>query len=203
MDTKTDVQTTEAALADFLDALRHALAEALPDAPEFRTVLTRLEAAMPERRAIVEIRPLRRPACDCLPLCYAALADAPDALRRLSSAFQALEPCLPWMSEVGGSASDALREAYADAMIVGPGGLSESGALEIGVSVMAPGMTYPDHRHPPEELYIALSDGEWRQNADPWVSPGIGGLIYNPPGITHAMRSGDQPFLAIWCLPLP
>jgi quercetin dioxygenase-like cupin family protein len=203
MEMTPDVQTAEAALTDFLAALRGALREALPDASEFRNVLSRLEAAMPERQAISEIRPSRRPACDCLPPCYAALADAPDALSQLSLAFQALEPSLPWVSEVGKNAPEGLREAYADAMIVGPGGLAESDALEIGVSVMASHRTYPDHRHPPEELYIALSEGEWRQNADPWVSPGMGGLIYNPPGITHAMRSGDKPFLAIWCLPLP
>jgi hypothetical protein len=48
-----------------------------------------------------------------------------------------------------------------------------------------------------------LSRGHWRQDDDPWVEPGIGGLIHNPANIVHAMRSGDQPLFAIWCLPLP
>lgn len=35
-----------------------------------------------------------------------------------------------------------------------------------------------------------------------WTDPGETSLIYNPPGIQHAMRSGDTPFLALWFLPL-
>ena len=31
----------------------------------------------------------------------------------------------------------------------------------VGVSLMAPAVQYPDHRHPPEEVYLALvDDGE-------------------------------------------
>jgi quercetin dioxygenase-like cupin family protein len=59
---------------------------------------------------------------------------------------------------------------------------------------------YPDHRHPPEEIYIAMSRGEWRQASNPWHEPGIGNLVYNPPNIVHAMRSADQPLLAVWFL---
>ena len=67
---------------------------------------------------------------------------------------------------------------------------------------MAPGITYPDHRHPPEEVYIVLSNGQWRQGSGPWHAPGVGGIVYNPHDIVHAMRSGDSPLLAIWCLPV-
>ena len=77
-----------------------------------------------------------------------------------------------------------------------------SADVQIGVTIMAPQTTYPDHRHPPEEVYIALSDGQWRQNDGPWNEPGIGGLVYNPENIVHSMRSGKEPLFAIWCLPL-
>jgi hypothetical protein len=70
----------------------------------------------------------------------------------------------------------------------------------IGVSLMAPNLQYPDHRHPPAEVYYSLSPGSWRQGDGPWVTPGIGGLIYNPSNIVHSMRSSDVPLLAIWCL---
>jgi hypothetical protein len=56
--------------------------------------------------------------------------------------------------------------------------------------------------HDPEEVYLALSPGFWRQEAGAWHEPGIGGIVYNLAGITHAMRSSSVPFLAIWCLPL-
>jgi hypothetical protein len=65
---------------------------------------------------------------------------------------------------------------------------------------MAPYTCYPDHRHPPEEIYLVLSSGQWRQARDPWHEPGIGGLVYNPPGIVHAMRSTERPLLAFWFL---
>jgi gentisate 1,2-dioxygenase len=70
----------------------------------------------------------------------------------------------------------------------------------IGVSLMAPHMRYPDHRHRPEEIYVVLSDGQWRQASDPWHEPGIGGLVYNPPNVVHAMRSTERPLLALWFL---
>jgi hypothetical protein len=122
-------------------------------------------------------------------------------VRDLAAAFRAIEPAFPWAESHRASAAP-LAETYAGALVVGPGGAVESDKVQIGVSLMAPEITFPDHQHPPEEVYIALSAGAWRQNADPWVEPGIGGLIYNPPNIAHAMRSGKEPFLAIWCLPL-
>ena len=67
---------------------------------------------------------------------------------------------------------------------------------------MAPGVRYVDHDHAPEEVYLALSPGEWWNAAMDWTDPGPAGCIYNPPGIFHAMRSGDGPLLALWYLPL-
>jgi quercetin dioxygenase-like cupin family protein len=93
---------------------------------------------------------------------------------------------------------------HANANLLGPypEALERRDDVWVGVSLMAPEITYPDHNHPPEEVYLALSRGYWRQNTHPWHEPGIGGVVYNPPGITHAMRSGPEPFLAIWCLPI-
>ena len=65
---------------------------------------------------------------------------------------------------------------------------------------MAPETQYPDHRHPPEEIYIVLSGGQWRQADGAWHEPGIGGLVYNPPNIVHAMRATNHPLLALWFL---
>jgi hypothetical protein len=32
------------------------------------------------------------------------------------------------------------------------------------------------------------------------MMPGVGGIVHNPPGIIHAMRSIDEPLLAVWIL---
>ena len=85
-------------------------------------------------------------------------------------------------------------------MIVGPNGLETHDHVQIGVSLMAPDTVYPDHQHVPEEVYLVLSSGDWRQNAGAWHEPAIGGIVYNPPNIVHGMRSRTSPLLAIWCL---
>ena len=45
-----------------------------------------------------------------------------------------------------------------------------------------------------------LSEGEFRQGDGEWFEPGVGGTFYNPPGIVHAMRSGNKPLFALWFL---
>ena len=93
-------------------------------------------------------------------------------------------------------------DGHANATIIGASGIEERDDVWIGVSLMAPDVTYPKHSHPPEEAYLAMTEGEWWNSNMEWTEPGAGGVIYNPPGILHAMRSGGQPFLALWVLPL-
>ena len=64
----------------------------------------------------------------------------------------------------------------------------------------APDTRYPDHRHPPQEIYAELSPGECKQNAGPWHAPGIGRAAHNTSNIIHGMRSRDLPLLAVWRL---
>jgi hypothetical protein len=65
---------------------------------------------------------------------------------------------------------------------------------------MAPHVRYPDHNHPPEEVYLVLSPGWFQHGDSSWSEPGIGGTFHNVPNIKHAMASGDAPLLALWCL---
>ncbi len=132
----------------------------------------------------------RQPACDHLP---AALAATPPAL---GGAFEALAPHLAWRA----GERSGLGPRYAGAAVLGPSGLQQRGGLVAGISLLAPGTTYPDHDHPPEEIYLALSGGEWWNAATPWHAPGPGGIVHNPPGILHAMRGTAVPLLAIWFL---
>ena len=37
-----------------------------------------------------------------------------------------------------------------------------------------------------------LSSGEWRNAETDWHTPGIGGIVHNPPGILHAMRANND-----------
>lgn len=124
------------------------------------------------------------------------------SLRRLIERFKAIEPLLEWRRRSNNDGSESVNffEGHANAMIIGPGGLEDRRDLWIGVTLMAPNVRYPDHDHAPEEVYLVLSEGEFRQGLGAWFSPGVGGSFYNEPGIRHAMRSVDAPLFAFWAL---
>ena len=57
-------------------------------------------------------------------------------------------------------------------MILGPAGLENRRDVWFGVSLLAPHVRYTDHSHAPEETYLVLSDGEFRQGDGDWFTPG-------------------------------
>jgi quercetin dioxygenase-like cupin family protein len=142
--------------------------------------------------------PKRLPVCDWLAPAVRLAESGPRSA--LAAAFAAVEPGLAWVPRKG--AEGAFRDAHANTVILGPGGLEERDDLWVGVTVMAPGTIYPTHAHAPEEVYLSLTPGEWWNSQMDWTDPGPEGFIYNPPGIDHAMRAGATPFLALWYLPL-
>jgi quercetin dioxygenase-like cupin family protein len=143
------------------------------------------------------------PVCRHLEAAYAGMTTGASPLPEIGRAFSALEGRLSWWRRKGISAEDQpFYDGHANAMLIGPGGLEQREDVMVGVSLMAPGIVYPDHSHPPEEVYLAFTDGEWWNAEMDWTRPGPGGLIYNPPGILHAMRSGGTAFLALWLLPV-
>lgn len=146
--------------------------------------------------------PKALPACSHLPAAIAAAKHGPADLAELAAAFQALSPAIAWRLRPSDDAT--FTAGHANAWVVGPGddALEPRSDVWVGVSLIAPDITYPDHQHPPEEVYVVLSDGDWRQGGEPWFTPGLGGIVYNPPGIVHAMRARHAPLFAVWCLPV-
>jgi Dimethlysulfonioproprionate lyase len=191
--------------------------------PELQTFLTTAEAAIRSRSDVdgpagdaaeriftalqapstqgSQPEPARLPVCRHLETALEHVRLQPGPITALADAFAAIEPQLGWKIRPG---ADKLGEpflnSHANATITGAQGLEIRSDVWIGVSLLAPHTRYPDHRHPPEEVYIVLSDGQWRQESGPWHEPGIGGLVYNPPNIVHAMRSEERPLLALWFL---
>lgn len=123
----------------------------------------------------------------------------PSECTRLLHAFAAISDKLPWYRRHTSELPD-FENGHINAEIIGPNGLEVRHDVLVGVTLMQPNLTYPDHHHPPEEIYIVLSEGLWRQNDAPWWSPGIGGYVYNPPDILHGMQSVETPLCAIWSL---
>ena len=144
--------------------------------------------------------PATVPACRWLGPALDRPVAEPD-LAALMGAIRALSPLLCWRSRGGdATASGNFADSHANAYVLGPGGIEERRDLWIGLSLLAPRTRYPDHRHAPEETYLVLSPGRFRQADGDWFEPGVGGSFYNPPDIVHAMRSDDAPLLALWAL---
>ena len=119
----------------------------------------------------------------------------------LAEAFETLEPELRWRRRPGSEARGAtFHHGHANADVIGPGGLERRGDVWVGATLTAPNLRYVDHQHPPEEIYIVMSEGDWFREDRGWHTPGAGGIVYNPPDIVHAMRAGSDPLLAFWFL---
>lgn len=191
------------ALQAFLDATRAAIAARVgPDSPEAKA-MQRVAAAL--SRTVGDQAPpkaLLQPACVHLEAAIAGAERGPADVARVANTFRYLVPSLHWKQKSITDPVFAVGHANTNLLGPFPDALERREDLWVGLSLMSPEITYPDHNHPPEEVYLALSRGYWRQEARPWHEPGLGGVVYNPRGITHAMRSGAEPFLAIWCLPI-
>jgi len=141
------------------------------------------------------------PVCRYLAPALVTAATGSAETAAVADAISHLVPRLQWRSRPQTTnAVEGFAENHANTLFVGIGGLEEHDNVRIGASLVAPEMRYPDHDHPPEEMYLVLSPGAWRNAETDWHEPGIGGLVHNPPGIEHAMRARDAPLLAIWCL---
>ncbi len=145
--------------------------------------------------------PRRYPVCDHLEAGLAATAAASPAMADLTSAFRRLAPRLGWrLRESVVSEDPRFADGHANAVIIGDDGLERHPDVRLGISLVAPGITYPDHRHPPEEGYLVMSGGSWRQDHGQWVYRAPGETVHNIPDIWHAMQSGKTPLLALWML---
>jgi quercetin dioxygenase-like cupin family protein len=188
-------------LQDFLDAARAAFAANVRD-PDATASLFRIFASLESPGRLSEAPGTRLPTCAHLAQAANPQNFEDPALRRLIETFNVLEPTLQWGPRKGDwtNAGPGFAENHANAMIVGPGGAERRSDVWIGASLVAPNIRYPDHDHPPEETYLVLSPGQFMQGEGNWFEPGVGGTLYNPPGILHAMQSGDAPLFAFWAL---
>ena len=72
----------------------------------------------------------------------------------------------------------------------------------VGLLYLDPGLTYPEHSHPPPELYLTLSGtAAWRYGGSTeYRVVSAGNLLYNHPLDLHGVRSSDTPLLALFLL---
>ncbi|MFK7859658.1 MAG: dimethylsulfonioproprionate lyase family protein [Granulosicoccus sp.] len=187
-------------LTQFLSTLHQAIiANAAVDSEAHR-VTDSIMSALREPKATANRTACTLPLCTLLNEVVGELDGESMAVQH-AHAMEALAPSLKWWlrpdaSQIG----EPFASGHANATVIGRGGLEEREDVWVGISLLAPDINYPVHHHPPEEVYLVLSPGEWQQDNGDWHEPGVGGIVYNPPDILHAMRSGSRPLLATWCL---
>ena len=83
--------------------------------------------------------------------------------------------------------------------VFGTRGHFENAEVAGGFLILGPGIEYPDHHHVAEELYIPITRGtEWRMGGGAWRHRAAGEVIHHASNVSHAMRTGDEPLLALY-----
>jgi len=186
-------------LAKLLQELEDAWTAAAPEGSAVASATLEAAKRLRSPGATRDIAPESAPVYSWFETAAANAANTSTAT--LADTLAKLAPRLAWRTRPDRQSDDPnFADAHANAVILGDGGIEDRGDVRVGVSLLAPDTFYPDHRHPPEEVYVVLSEGEWRQEANPWHAPGPGGMVHNPPNVLHSMRAGPQPLLAIWTL---
>ena len=188
------MQKRPQALQDLLDAARLAYGEYVTD-PDGKASVSRIFKALDSSVGELGGNRTKLPVTSYLEVALSARPQQ-ESLGSLMDAFAQFEPELHWKRRTNydkATASENFPDGHGNCMIAGPGGFEERSDLGLGVSLLAPHVRYPDHDHSPEETYLVLSDGMFRQGNGPWFTPGVGGTFYNIPMIEHAMRTGEKP----------
>ncbi len=96
-------------------------------------------------------------------------------------------------------AGDEFLRNYAWAELCRPGTGIGAAQISCGVLVLGPNTFYPPHRHEAEEIYLPLAGtAEWLQRDGVWRHRPAGTLIHHSSEEIHAMRTGEQPLLAMY-----
>ena len=186
------------ALGACFEAVANRLAEAGGAAC---TALAGQVAALPRAAGAATASPAEPARLPVLRHWPAALAGAASVAPELAAALTDLSPALSWRQNpnyVRRPPSADFLEGYGYAVIAGPGG-AVAAPIALGVLLLAPGLLYPSHAHPAEEVYLVLDDASrwWREGAGWRVRLG-GAAIHHPPMVAHAMRAGPAPLCAVY-----
>jgi quercetin dioxygenase-like cupin family protein len=188
-------------LQHFLDLTETAILLGADSCEGARPAATRIFTALRNKvgpRSGAE--PESLPVCSILGEALRISGKAVAPIPELATTLAKLTPALAWQRRKGAELeSPGFFDGHANAYVVGPVGVEIRNDVWIGISLMAPHVRYPNHRHPPEEIYVSLAGGDWKKEQH-WHRPKPGDLIYNEPNVLHAMATDEEPLLAIWCL---
>ncbi|MDA3915959.1 MAG: dimethylsulfonioproprionate lyase family protein [Deltaproteobacteria bacterium] len=94
---------------------------------------------------------------------------------------------------------EAFLENYGWTELIGSRGPVASEDIACGFLLLGPNTEYPKHSHEAEEVYVPYnSQAFWIQGEEDWLPRPRGVPIYHKPWISHGMRSGSIPLLALY-----
>ena len=133
------------------------------------------------------------PALTALPIALAA-PDCHCAARTLGG----IADKLAWVENSRARPSGYVGN-HCSVRIVGPQGMITDERFKFGIYLQTPETFYPAHRHEAEELYFLLSGNAlWQKDAAGFEPVAAGTLIHHASYQPHAMRTHDEPLLALW-----
>jgi hypothetical protein len=127
-----------------------------------------------------------------------ALQLATTATWPIAQPIDRIRRALCWRQNQNYSGADFL-DGYAYCELVGPHGHVRHADIALGLLLLGPHVTYPEHAHPSTEIYaVVAGHTEWRQGDRVWRRRAPGDLIHHASMEPHAMRTSAEPLLAAY-----
>jgi hypothetical protein len=127
---------------------------------------------------------------------------APAAVAPLIAELIRVAPSLAWRQTYKQpTVTAAFLANYGYTELAGLTGPVPSQRLACGFLLLGPDTSYPRHRHEAEEIYVPLSGtAAWQHGNQAWQdeAPGTNTVIHHVSDEPHAMRTRDQPLLALY-----
>ena len=185
------------ALAPLVAALRARFAAGADRADavgeEIRRVLALLDRAAVDQ---LPVAPTHHPLIRHLPATLdLAAATAPEVAALLRGCGEAL----PWRYGYAARPDQpGLEAAMGWAELVGPAAPLRSDEVCFGLTLIGPATNYLEHAHPAVELYHVLAGtAAWSAAGETrWQPPGA--FVLHPSNVIHAMRTAEEPLLALY-----
>jgi len=151
---------------------------------------------LPSQFAEQEVTPFHVPAAD---LMITDTMLAAEETARLRDAFIAASPQAQWRETYKGTRMGSdFMDKFGCYCLIGGGGPYTSDQMGAYVVYMPPGLYYPFHHHPAEELYYILAgEAEFMLEGEDNKVLRAGEHVFHPSNRPHATQTHDKPFMAL------
>ena len=127
-------------------------------------------------------------------------------LNEIASCLYAAKDDLVWLEDnsqyyqPGANLGSGYKNCNLHTLLIGPNscGYKHDDTL-LGIFMLGSRTLYRDHKHDAPELYLNLSEKSgWRFELGEWQDYTAGSFIWNAPGVRHAARVYEQPFISVF-----